>query len=84
MKRWAWSLEGTRCHCCQGRGRVEEARDAHRTAGIIPCPLGTFQGHGYPTCHEGVLKFSQYDRDNEAHLRGGRPSKKIVRAEECM
>jgi hypothetical protein len=69
MKRWDYTLEGTTCSLCVGRGTTETAGDLHKSSGVIPCPRRYFQGHGYPMCVNGKLAFSQYDRDNETRLR---------------
>lgn len=61
MKRWDRSLHGTKCYVCHGTGLSYEQGDAHRSSGTIPCPSGAFQGHGFPTCYKGILKFSDYD-----------------------
>ena len=67
--RWDWSLEGTTCPTCGGEGQYLTTQDAHRSAGWVPCPRRGFQGHGRPTCTDGVLRFSEYDRKNEDKLR---------------
>lgn len=75
MKRWDWSLEGTTCTVCHGKGEAYECEDAHRSAGTIPCPAGYFRGHGYPTCYKGKLRFSDYDRENQDELMKTYPDK---------
>lgn len=59
---WDASLEGSSCPACHGTGYVTMERDAHRSGGTIPCPRGYFHGHGVPTCQEGTLRFSDYDK----------------------
>lgn len=70
MMKWDIRLHGTTCQVCHGRGSVEQQRDAHRSAGTVPCPGGTFQGHGYPRCRGGARYFSYYDLTNWCGQRG--------------
>lgn len=76
MKRWDRALEGTSCSCCSGTGSSFEHGDAHRSAGTIPCPWGLFKGHGYPTCFNGVLQFSDYDKKHWNKLKKEFPQPK--------
>lgn len=69
MKRWDFSIEGQTCPVCQGTTWVYEIGDAHKSSGNIPCPRGSFQGHGYPICFKGKLKFSNYDKKNKNILK---------------
>ncbi len=64
MKRWDIKLEGTTCEVCEGTGWSTSIGDAHRSSGSVPCPRGLFQGHGFPSCQGGQLRFSDYDREN--------------------
>jgi len=75
MKRWDFSLEGMVCPVCKGKESVLEKGDLHRSEGIVPCPMGYFQGHGYPTCgKKGKLHFSEYDIENKDSLMKKYPS----------
>jgi hypothetical protein len=74
MTRWDFSVEGTICPRCKGTTYVEETGDLHRSPGMIPCPGGYFQGHGVPTCKDGKLVFSDYDKKNRAELMERYPS----------
>ena len=62
--RYDASLEGSTCSGCSGTGSMFEQEDAHRSAGTIPCKRGYFRGHGTPTCRNGKLRFSDYDKEN--------------------
>ena len=75
MRRWDFSLAGTICTRCNGKGQVEEVRDLHRSAGIIPCPGGYFQGHGFPMCFKGKLRFDDYDVKHVVRLMKQYPPK---------
>jgi hypothetical protein len=75
MKRWDKSLEGTICDLCNGSGQITTSRDLHRSGGIIPCPRGYFNGHGFPCCIKGNLSFSRYDLDNWVKLKRKYPQK---------
>ena len=69
MKRWDFNLEGILCPICKGKKSILEPRDLHRSEGMVPCPGGYFQGHGYPICGEdGKLHFSEYDIENQESL----------------
>jgi hypothetical protein len=68
IKRWDFSLEGKVCPECKGKGTVLELEDLHRSEGIVPCPMGSFQGHGYPLCDNGKLHFREYDVKNKEEL----------------
>ena len=57
IKPWDKKLQGIECPLCEGKGYIEQKEDLHRSAGTIPCDFGYFQGEGYPTCHNGILKF---------------------------
>jgi hypothetical protein len=72
MQRWDIRQHGTRCTRCCGKGSVEQQRDAHRSAGTVPCPGAYFHGHGVPVCVHGVLHFSAYDLANWCGQRGVR------------
>jgi len=74
IKRWDFGLEGKLCPKCNGKGEVSISGDLHQSAGIIPCPMGYFQGHGYPTCVDGRLHFSEYDIKNKDFLMKSYPS----------
>ena len=77
LKRWDFTLEGKVCPTCNGTKSILEYRDIHRSGGMIPCPMGYFQGHGYPTCGEdGKLHFSEYDIENKDGLMQKYPDKK--------
>jgi len=69
VKLFDYELEGKTCPVCNGKGQVEMAGDLHKSSGIIPCPLGGFQGNGLPFCNNGKLKFSDYDKRNEKELK---------------
>lgn len=84
MRRWDFSIEGTTCNRCEGKGQVLIPEDCHRSEGWIPCTMAGFQGHGYPSCVKGKLSFSEYDRKNRVSLMRRYPpmpdkiSKKLV------
>lgn len=79
MKRWDKSLAGKTCPICNGTGSSYEHGDLHRSPGTIPCPRGLFQGHGYPTCHDGTLQFSEYDLKNWSRLKRQHPEPKTTK-----
>ncbi|SRR6056297_312612 len=69
VKRFDYRLEGKTCPLCHGKGEITTSGDLHQSSGTIPCPLRQFQGHGIPTCNDGILKFREYDKKHEAKLK---------------
>lgn len=61
MRRWDMSLEGMICTSCLGTTSVYMDGDAHRSSGMVPCPMGYFQGEGFPYCRGGRLRFAKAD-----------------------